>query len=289
MQSRGSGPRPFSRISSIMLSMFATMASFYVAGRSILLFRHQQKKLAALEMELAAARHEGFVGQYSSETNGTYSRKRLLVVIGIVTEFGRKKHRDAVRKSWLSTGAVSYSCWIFFACSANHGDSLDREIDDENSRTKDFIVLDNHVEASEEGPKKTKLFLVYAADTWDAEFYAKLNDDVYVNIALWSVLTRGTACTVEKDFGRIRCLDACLCSLTAYFMSRSHKWFEPEWWKFGDGKWSRMCSCMKIHALKPCRNSVHWKPEEMEDPYRIRSTRKKTNDCCSHHKQFFPS
>lgn len=57
-------------------------------------------------MELAAARHEGFVGQYSSETNGTYSRKRLLVVIGIVTEFGRKKHRDAVRKSWLSTGAI---------------------------------------------------------------------------------------------------------------------------------------------------------------------------------------
>lgn len=41
---------------------------------------------------------------------------------------------------------------------------------------------DNHIEASEECPKKTKLFFAHAANTWDAEFYAKVKDDIYVNI-----------------------------------------------------------------------------------------------------------
>lgn len=41
---------------------------------------------------------------------------------------------------------------------------------------------DNHVEADEELPKKTILFFAHATDIWDAEFYAKVNDDVYVNI-----------------------------------------------------------------------------------------------------------
>lgn len=38
------------------------------------------------------------------------------------------------------------------------------------------------MEASEELPKKMKLFFVHAADKWDAEFYAKVNDNIYVNI-----------------------------------------------------------------------------------------------------------
>lgn len=41
---------------------------------------------------------------------------------------------------------------------------------------------DNHVEAPEELPNKTKVFFAQAAENWDAEYYAKVNDDVYVNI-----------------------------------------------------------------------------------------------------------
>ncbi|KAI8007109.1 Hydroxyproline O-galactosyltransferase HPGT1 [Camellia lanceoleosa] len=37
-------------------------------------------------------------------------------------------------------------------------------------------------QASEELPKKTKLFFAHAAENWDGEFYAKVNDDVYINI-----------------------------------------------------------------------------------------------------------
>lgn len=38
------------------------------------------------------------------------------------------------------------------------------------------------MEAPEELPNKTKVFFAQAAENWDAEYYAKVNDDVYVNI-----------------------------------------------------------------------------------------------------------
>ncbi|XP_072973442.1 hydroxyproline O-galactosyltransferase HPGT1 isoform X2 [Typha angustifolia] len=227
MQSRGSahrlpGPVARSPISTVMLAMFATMASFYVAGRlwqdaqnrvylikeldrrsgqgqsaisvddtlKVVACRHQHKKLTSLEMDLAAARHDGFSGKYSSEINGTHSGKRLLAVVGIMTGFDRKNYRDAIRKSWLPTGATlkhieeEKGILVRFVVgrSANRGDSFDRAIDDENKYTKDILVLDNHIEAPEERPKKTKLFFAHASDTLDAEFYAKVNDDIYVNI-----------------------------------------------------------------------------------------------------------
>lgn len=45
-----------------------------------------------------------------------------------------------------------------------------------------LIEQDNHIEAPEDVSKKIKLFFSHAADTWDAEFYAKVNDDIYVNL-----------------------------------------------------------------------------------------------------------
>lgn len=57
-------------------------------------------------MELAAARQEGFFSKHlvESETNGSYSKTRPLVVIGILTRFGGRKNRDAIRKAWMGSG-----------------------------------------------------------------------------------------------------------------------------------------------------------------------------------------
>lgn len=44
------------------------------------------------------------------------------------------------------------------------------------------VFQDNVVEAPEEASKKVKLFFAYAADRWDAQFYAKANDNIYVSI-----------------------------------------------------------------------------------------------------------
>uniref|UniRef100_A0A1D1XSL5 Hexosyltransferase n=1 Tax=Anthurium amnicola TaxID=1678845 RepID=A0A1D1XSL5_9ARAE len=273
MQARGSGQRPpglllRSRISAVMLAMLATMCSLYVAGRlwqdaenrvfliteidrrtgqgksaisvddtlKVLACRDQQKKLSELEIELAAAKQKGFVAKHFSKNNATDSRKRLLAVIGIVTGFGRRSHRDAIRKSWLPTGAAvkklekdkGILLRFVIGRSANRGDSLDRAVDDENKKNNDFLILDNHVEASEELPKKTKLFFSHAADTWDAEFYGKVNDDIYVNIdALGTML----ASHLDKPRVYIGCMKS-----GEVFSQPNQKWYEPDWWKFGDGK-----------------------------------------------------
>uniref|UniRef100_A0ACD6AK29 Uncharacterized protein n=1 Tax=Avena sativa TaxID=4498 RepID=A0ACD6AK29_AVESA len=154
------------------------------------MFRQQGKRLTSLEMELAAAKNDGFVGKYTSETNGTHSRKKPLIVIGIMTSFGRKNYRDAVRKSWLPTGSMlkkledekGIVVRFIVGRSANRGDSFDREIDDENRSTNDFLILDDHIESDEELPKKTKSYFANAAETFDAVFYAKVNDDIYINV-----------------------------------------------------------------------------------------------------------
>ncbi|GMH26715.1 hypothetical protein Nepgr_028558 [Nepenthes gracilis] len=260
---------PFgSRISNLMLVMFATMASVYVAGRlwqeaenrvylikeldgrtdqgqsaisvddtlKIISCREQQKKLSALELELTAARKDGFVLKYSNGNHGTYSKKKLLAVIGVITKFGHRTNRDTIRKAWMPTGLglkkleneKGIVVRFVIGRSPNRGDSSDRDIDAENRQTDDFIILDDHMESPEEHPKKTKLFFSRAAETWDADFYVKVNDDVHVNIdGLGGIL----ATHVDKPRVYIGCMKS-----GEVFSEPSHKWYEPDWWKFGDGK-----------------------------------------------------
>ncbi|KAH1115512.1 hypothetical protein J1N35_008890 [Gossypium stocksii] len=275
MRSRGSSNRlsnsggsPFrSRISALLLAMFATMATVYVAGRmwqeaesrvylikeldrrtgqghssvsvsetlKIVTCKEQLKKLSAIQMDLAAAKQEGYVSKEHSGNDGTRTKKRLLGVIGIITTFGRKKNRDAIRKAWMQSGAAlrkleeekGIVVRFVIGRSANRGDSLDREINDEHSQTNDFIILDD-VEAPEERSKKIKLFFVRAVESWDAEFYVKVNDDVYVNID-----ALGAKLSAHLDTPRIYM--GCMKS-GEVFSDPTHKWHEPDWWKFGDGK-----------------------------------------------------
>lgn len=275
MRSRGSSNRlsnsggsPFrSRISALLLAMFATMATAYVAGRmwqeaesrvylikeldgrtgqghssvsvsetlKIVSCKEQLKKLSAIQMDLAAAKQEGYVSKEDSGNDGTRSKKRLLGVIGIITTFGRKKNRDAIRKAWMQSGAAlrkleeekGIVVRFVIGRSANRGDSLDREINDEHSQTNDFIILDD-VEAPEERSKKIKFFFVRAVESWDAEFYVKVNDDVYVNID-----ALGAKLSAHLDTPRIYM--GCMKS-GEVFSDPTHKWHEHDWWKFGDGK-----------------------------------------------------
>ncbi|KAM7491456.1 hypothetical protein LguiA_034377 [Lonicera macranthoides] len=256
------------RVSTLLLSMFATMASFYVAGRlwqdaesrvylikeldrrtgqgqtsisvddtlKVIACREQQKKLDALQMELGKARQEGFVSNNPAKNSETDTKKKLLAVIGIITRFGHKNNRDAIRKAWMSTGAAlkkvedEKGIVIRFVIgrSAKHGDSLDRDIASENRQANDFIILNDHVEAPEEQPKKTKLFFIHAVEHWDAEFYVKVNDDIYLNIdALGTVLANN----LDKPRAYIGCMKS-----GEVFSQPTNKWYEPDWWKFGDGK-----------------------------------------------------
>jgi len=70
----------------------------------------------------------------------------------------------------------------FWTCSANRGDTLDRNIDDENRRTNDFLILESHEEAAEELPSKAKIFFSAAVEAWDAEFYVKVEDNINLDL-----------------------------------------------------------------------------------------------------------
>ncbi|RDX69743.1 Hydroxyproline O-galactosyltransferase HPGT1, partial [Mucuna pruriens] len=267
-QSRLSGNSFGSRVSALMLAMVATMATIYVASRlfqdaesrvylieeleksigqgqsavsvdgtlKVLTCREQRKKLSALETELAAARQEGFVPKNLPGNDGKHPTKKVLSVVGVMTTFGRKKNRDAIRKAWMPTGTdvrkladkKGITMRFVIGRSANRGDSLDKEIETESSQTNDFIILDNQVEAPEEKAKKIKSFFIYAVGNWDAEFYAKVDDHVYVNLdALGGVLTSH----LDKPRVYIGCMKS-----GQVVSEPTHKWHEPDWWKFGDGK-----------------------------------------------------
>ncbi|KAB2001708.1 hypothetical protein ES319_D11G013200v1 [Gossypium barbadense] len=272
MQSKGSNSKVSNmvfrtRISSLLISMFAIFASFYVAGRlwqdaqnrvylikeldrvtglgqsaisvddtlKIIACREQHKTLSALEMDLAIARQEGFTSKRSSDTSGAVSKRKPLVVIGVLTRFGRKNNRDAMRKAWMGSGETlkkmekekGVVSRFVIGRSADREDNLDRSIDDENRQTNDFIILDQ-VEAPGELPKKVKMFFALAADKWDADFYAKVNDDVYVNID-------ALGATLSSHLDKPRVYIGCMKS-GQVFSEPSHKWYEPDWWKFGDKK-----------------------------------------------------
>ncbi|XP_055821644.1 hydroxyproline O-galactosyltransferase HPGT1-like [Solanum dulcamara] len=274
MNSRGSSNRLsstsnfLSRMSFLMLSMFSTMAAVYVAGRlwldsenrvyiiqeldrrtgqgrsaisvddtlKIITCREQQKRLAALQMELGKASQEGFVSKHLLDNNEKDSKKKLLVVIGVSTNFSNKKNRDAIRKAWMPSGPArkkleeEKGIVIRFVIgrSSNRGDSSDRAIDDESRHSNDFIILNDHVESPKEQSKKTKSFFAHAVEHWDAEFYAKVNDNVYVNLdAIGAVLTS----YLDKPRVYIGCMKS-----GEVFAQPEQKWYEPEWWKFGDGK-----------------------------------------------------
>lgn len=70
-----------------------------------LFHREYQKKLDALNLDLEKARQEGFVPKHLNE-NGVTTKKKLLAVVGIITMFGRKNNRDAIRKAWMPTGML---------------------------------------------------------------------------------------------------------------------------------------------------------------------------------------
>lgn len=60
-------------------------------------------------MDLEKAKQEGFVLKQNS---GTHTKKKLLAVIGIMTKFGRKNNREAIRKAWMPRGKSFLSIFI---------------------------------------------------------------------------------------------------------------------------------------------------------------------------------
>ncbi|PPD78090.1 hypothetical protein GOBAR_DD24976 [Gossypium barbadense] len=158
-----------------------------------------ERRIVEVEMDLTLAKSQGYLKHQLPQSDALKKLEERGVVIRFV--IGR---------------------------SANRGDSLDRHIDEENSKTKDFFILEGHEEAQEELPKKIKFFFSTAVQNWDAEFYIKVDDDIGVDLeGLIGLLEHRR----RQDSAYIGCMKS------GEVVSEEGKlWYEPDWWKFGDEK-----------------------------------------------------
>ncbi|KAL3330114.1 hypothetical protein AABB24_034130 [Solanum stoloniferum] len=193
-----------------------------------------ERRIVEVEMELTVAKSQGYL-QNQLKQSGSSSGKQLLAVIGIYTGFGGRLRRNVIRGSWFpNVDALSkleergVVVRFVIGRSPNRGDSLDRNINEENRATKDFLILGSHEEAHEELPKKAKYFFSSAIQTWDAEFYVKVDDNIDVDLD-------GLIELLQKRRGRDSSYIGCMKS-GEVVSEEGKSWYEPEWWKFGDEK-----------------------------------------------------
>ncbi|CAO2825852.1 unnamed protein product [Amaranthus hypochondriacus] len=192
-----------------------------------------EKRIAEAEMDLTLARSQGYLRNQQRKDGST--DKKLLAVIGVYTGFGSRLKRNTFRGSWMPGGEKlkkleEKGIVIRFVIgrSPNRGDSLDRNIDEENRRTKDFLILEGHEEAQEELPKKAKFFFSTAVQNWDAEFYVKVDDNIDLDLD-------GLIGLLESRRGQESAYIGCMKS-GEVITEEGKQWYEPDWWKFGDQK-----------------------------------------------------
>ncbi|KAI4337294.1 hypothetical protein L6164_015727 [Bauhinia variegata] len=196
--------------------------------------RDIERRIVEAEMDLTLAKSQGYLKNQLQQSRSS-SNHRLLAVIGVYTGFGSRLKRNVFRGSWMPRGDAlkkleERGVIIRFVIgrSANRGDSLDRNIDEENRSTKDFLILEGHEEAQEELPKKVKFFLSTAVQNWDADIYVKVDDNIDLDL-------EGLISLLERRRGQNGAYIGCMKSGDV-ITEEGKPWYEPEWWKFGDEK-----------------------------------------------------
>lgn len=192
-----------------------------------------ERRIVQAEMELTLAKSKGYLKNQLQPT-GT-SSKKLLAFVGVYTGFGGRLRRNVIRGSWLSKAndlkkleEKGIVVRFVIGRSANRGDSLDRNIDEENRTKKDFLILEHHEEAQEELANKAKFFFSTAVQMWDADFYVKVDDNVDLKFDELIEL-------LERHRGQENAYLGCMKS-GEVVAEKGKPWYEPEWWKFGDQK-----------------------------------------------------
>ncbi|XP_062117715.1 hydroxyproline O-galactosyltransferase HPGT3-like [Humulus lupulus] len=251
---------------SLLMALFSCMAWLYVAGRlwqdaenrtlladllqrnagqkpkivsvndklAVLGCKDLERRIVEAEMDLTLAKSQGFLNKNHLKQTGSSSR--ILAVIGVYTGFGSRLNRNVFRGSWMPRGDAlkkleERGVVIRFVIgrSANRGDSLDRNIDEENRSRRDFLILEGHEEAEEELPKKAKVFFSTAVQNWNADFYVKVDDNINLDLeGLIGLLERRRD---QKNSSYIGCMKS-----GDVVAEEGKPWYEPEWWKFGDEK-----------------------------------------------------
>lgn len=190
-----------------------------------------ETRLMAARAERAYAKDSMEIGD--SEADGSKSKRKYLMVIGINTAFSSRKRRDSVRSTWMPQGEKlkklekEKGIVIRFVIghSSTSGGILDKAIDAEEKAHGDLLRL-QHVEGYMDLSAKTKTYFATAVSLWDAEFYVKVDDDVHVNLATLGMILAGNRRTPRVYIG-------CMKS-GRVLAQKGVKYHEPEHWKFGE-------------------------------------------------------
>ncbi|KAL6182766.1 PREDICTED: probable beta-1,3-galactosyltransferase 6-like [Fragaria vesca subsp. vesca] len=201
--------------------------------------RKLDKTISALEVQLAAARasksdnNEGSPVFTKPGSESFEERQKVFFVMGIMTAFSSRKRRDSIRETWMPGGdelkkletEKGIIMRFVIGHSASTGGVLDRAIDAEDVKHKDFFRL-NHIEGYHELSSKTQTYFTAAVNKWDADFYIKVDDDVHVNLGM-------VGSTLARHRSKPRTYIGCMKS-GPVLAHQGVKYHEPEYWKFGE-------------------------------------------------------
>ncbi|KAK9842850.1 hypothetical protein WJX74_003372 [Apatococcus lobatus] len=163
------------------------------------------------------------------QTNQT----KRLAVMGINTGLGARVRRDNLRRTWVPTGAAmkkleeEKGIVIRFVVgySEQKDDPDEAKLLDEMKAYGDIWRIDMVDTYADLALKTLKMFSILPARV-DADFYFKVDDDVAMNVGamaeyLQSKRTQGNLYLGCMKSGQV-------------LTDRRYKWFEPEYWRFGE-------------------------------------------------------
>jgi len=177
---------------------------------------------------------EGGGGQ-ASASNATASSPPYTAVLAINTGLGSRARRDALRRTWVPSNqpgglaALERQHRIVIRFFVGYSDQVDdpaeAALTAEAVQHGDIMRLDHVDTYADLSAKTLKLFTVLP-QLWDAAFYFKVDDDVAINVP-------ALAAYLDARRGEGNLYLGCMKS-GAVLTDRRYKWFEPEWWRFGD-------------------------------------------------------
>lgn len=161
-----------------------------VKGKPIYTFRcgKVEDTLRSIHLGGGSERYVGWAGGLNHQTAGLESqdRPKVLGVVGIQTGFGSSQRRKALRETWLPSDPDSLlnleqatGLAFRFVIGRTKDAQKMAELEKEMEKYTDFMLIDVE-EEYHKLPYKTLSFFKAAYALFDADFYVKADDDIYL-------------------------------------------------------------------------------------------------------------
>ncbi|XP_020531657.1 probable beta-1,3-galactosyltransferase 12 isoform X1 [Amborella trichopoda] len=165
-------------VSGILLSAYALLRP-----KPVYIFRCGRAQ-DTLRTFLASSHYQN--SHSNSHSDPLVDRPKLLGMVGIQTGFSSKDRRQALRETWFPSNpdgliSLEHSTGLAFRFVIGHTKDVKKmaELEEEIEKYNDFMVIDVE-EDYLKLPYKTLAFFKAAFDLFEAEFYVKADDDIYL-------------------------------------------------------------------------------------------------------------